>query len=227
MTEERILYVGNIGDTEENDDWMKRLPGYADEIPIHEELERRHREGKGGPGSGHHGHRGRPGQRGGSAPGRGKTVYRKVSASDFIKQRDASVPEKYQPFVHPYTAQEYKGWETTLHKDMGGRSYLSNTRRSGFTISRDGDIISVFSAPGAKEGRAAIEEAKRQGGTHLDCFGGNPKKVGKLVEFYTELGFKEYDRWPWDDQYAPEGWDYEKFGRPDVVLMSLSGEPPG
>lgn len=30
-------------DTDENDDWMKTLPGYKDEIAIHEELERQHK----------------------------------------------------------------------------------------------------------------------------------------------------------------------------------------
>ena len=30
-------------DDEYNDDWMKKLPGYADEISIHEELEKKRR----------------------------------------------------------------------------------------------------------------------------------------------------------------------------------------
>lgn len=25
----------------------------------------------------------------------------------------------------------------------------------------------------------------------------------------------------WNDKYAPDGWNYEKFGRPDIVFMKL------
>jgi hypothetical protein len=63
-------------DTIENDDWMKTLPGYANELAIHDELARKHAGNavikyratvrKGGPESGFHGHAGRPGEVGGS-----------------------------------------------------------------------------------------------------------------------------------------------------------------
>lgn len=35
-------------DTVENDDWMKTLPGYKDEVRLHEELAEKLRKGKGG-----------------------------------------------------------------------------------------------------------------------------------------------------------------------------------
>ena len=33
-------------DSEENDDWMKSLPGYQDEAKIHEDLAKKHSKGK-------------------------------------------------------------------------------------------------------------------------------------------------------------------------------------
>lgn len=60
---------------EYNDDWIKALPGHADEVALHEQLSKKYKKGlrlivtKGGPGSGHKGHKGRPGIRGGSVSG--------------------------------------------------------------------------------------------------------------------------------------------------------------
>jgi hypothetical protein len=63
-----------------------------------------------------------------------------------------------------------------------------------------------------------MTSAKNNGGTQLDHF------EGCLSDFYERNGFAEYDRCKWDDQYAPEDWDYEKYDRPDVVFRRLSGK---
>ena len=36
--------VVNIGDTDENADWIKSLPGHKDELKIHEKLAKKYRE---------------------------------------------------------------------------------------------------------------------------------------------------------------------------------------
>ena len=80
----------------------------------------------------------------------------------------------------------------------------------------DMDIISVHNNTDIHGvGEALIDSAKRLGGTTLDHFD------GFLSNFYAKKGFKEDARGKWDDQYAPEDWDYEKYGRPDVVLRRL------
>ena len=99
---------------------------------------------------------------------------------------------------------------------MKAECFISESGQSGFVLKPDGDIISVFSAPGAKEGKSVVLAAIANGGTKLDCFQGFLSD-----KFYPRFGFKEYDRWGWDDQYAPSGWDYEKDNRPSVVLMQL------
>lgn len=45
-------------DTKANDDWMKSLPGYKDEVAIHSRLAKKHKASEGGPGSGNFGHLG-------------------------------------------------------------------------------------------------------------------------------------------------------------------------
>lgn len=96
--------------------------------------------------------------------------------------------------------------------------YLSETGKSGYALKPDGDIISVFAEKGSREGVNAMLSAIANGGTKLDCFDGFLAK-----KFYPRFRFTEYDRLQWDDQYAPEGWDRERFGTPDVVFMRLPG----
>lgn len=140
--------------------------------------------------------------------GAGEVGYAVTSRTEFVEVLGDKLPSKYAAYVTRYTPAEYR--------EMGARCYLSETRNSGFAIKPDGDVISVFSRPGGKEGKWAVWAAIANGGKKLDCFDGFLAK-----EFYPAFGFKEYDRWKWDDRYAPEGWDYERNGRPDVVLMRL------
>jgi GNAT superfamily N-acetyltransferase len=88
----------------------------------------------------------------------------------------------------------------------------------GVAIAKDGDIISVFKNPIFQQKGVAdvlIEFAKQKGGKKLDCFD------GFLTKLYSKFGFKEKTRMTWDDQYAPNNWNYERDGRPDVVMMEL------
>jgi hypothetical protein len=118
-----------------------------------------------------------------------------------------SLPNDLKPFVTSYTPKQYA--------EAGSRCYLSKSGASGYAVKPDGDITSVFSAPEAHEGLAAVRSAIQRGGTKLDCFD------GKLPKFYARLGFREYDRVKWDDRFAPENWNYQKWGRPDIVFMKL------
>lgn len=81
----------------------------------------------------------------------------------------------------------------------------------------DVDIISVHNnEPGIGGiGKELIQSAIRNGGTTLDHFD------GFLSNLYGSMGFKEYDRYNWDEQYAPKNWDYKTYGTPDVVMRRL------
>lgn len=133
--------------------------------------------------------------------------YGKANPNAFARARDETLDPAYGAFVTRYSPEEYRA--------MGATCYVSKTGRSGYAVKPDGDIISLFAAKGSGEGRQAFADAIRNGGTKLDCFD------GFLPGLYAQFGFKEYDRWKWDDQYAPPGWNKERFDSPDVVLMRL------
>jgi len=140
--------------------------------------------------------------------GRGSLTaeFKEAAPEDFRAALDKNLSERYAAFVTKYSPQEYS--------EMGAKTYLMEGGKTGFAIKPDGDIISVFSSN--KMGRAAIQAAIQAaielGGTKLDCFD------GFLPSRYSQFGFREYDRWQWDDRYAPENWD-ERDDKPDVVLM--------
>jgi len=112
-----------------------------------------------------------------------------------------------------YSQSDYEAKGAALYKLKG--------IDAGFAVCEDGDIISVHNSeakgsPYRGIGRELMQMAIKAGGTKLDHF-----DFPKLNEIYSQAGFKEYDRVPWDDNYAPEGWNYEKYGRPDLVFRSL------
>ena len=112
-----------------------------------------------------------------------------------------------------YSPSDYHQKGATLYKLKG--------IDAGFAVTDDGDIISVHnSEPKSSSyrgiGRHLIQLAKKMGGAKLDHF-----DFPKLNEIYSAEGFKEYDRVGWDNDYAPEGWDYDKFGTPDLIFRKL------
>jgi hypothetical protein len=98
--------------------------------------------------------------------------------------------------------------------------FLTDDGRAGFALKPDGDIVSVFSKGPEVKGAAhtMLEIAQQAGGVKLDCFD------TVLPELYGKHGFKAVARMPWNDEYAPSGWDKATFakynnGEPDVVFM--------
>jgi hypothetical protein len=76
--------------------------------------------------------------------------YNKADSKKFSKI-NSQVPENLAVFLSEYSADEYD--------NMGATCYLSEDEKSGYAIKPDGDLISVFSLPGAKQGSAAIKSA--------------------------------------------------------------------
>lgn len=86
----------------------------------------------------------------------------------------------------------------------GKRLWISHDGNSGYGISGDGELVSVFSTVKG-HGSHAVRHAISQGATHLTAFDGH------LPKFYGQFGFKERGRTP--------NWTA---GGPDVVSMALS-----
>jgi hypothetical protein len=84
------------------------------------------------------------------------------------------------------------------------------------------EIVSAFAHKDCAHPRSVqsmIRQATRLGGHRLDCFD------TVLPDMYADAGFVPVARLGWNDDYAPEGWDYQLFdtfngGRPDVVFMA-------
>lgn len=100
------------------------------------------------------------------------------------------------------------------------RRYLSDDGLSGFAIKPDGDLVSVFSAPGLGRGGALVDAAVARGARKLDAF----DEDGFLPQLYGSRGFVEVKREPWDPEQKPDNW---RGGEPDVVYMELRNFPGG
>jgi hypothetical protein len=117
-----------------------------------------------------------------------------------------------------YSAADYKSM----------RLFLTPDGKAGFALKGD-DIVSVFKHPdSAAKGFAnsALTLATQAGGRRLDAFD------TVLPTLYAHNGFRAVARIPFDDRFAPEGWDAKTFagfngGRPDVVFMVYDPQHPG
>ena len=121
-----------------------------------------------------------------------------------------------KPFLSKYTAEELKNHNV--------QTYQLNGYHIGYALKPDEDGVDIISVhnnePNIKGvGDALIESAKANGGTKLDHYD------GFLSDLYSKHGFEEYDRYKWDDQYADPNWDYERYGRPDVILKKKKKVP--
>lgn len=82
-------------------------------------------------------------------------------------------------------------------------------------VTEDGNMVGLFKYDNSKTGTAAAVQAARvqMGGIKLDNFD------GYLTKTYKRNGFRVVSRVSFNEEYAPEGWNKEKHGTPDVVFM--------
>ncbi len=100
------------------------------------------------------------------------------------------------------------------------RKFLSADGKTGCLVDENGDLGNVFNNGGPKgAGMAAVIAGIKGGARTLDCYD------GFLPDRYAQMGFVATGKMRWNDDYAPPGWDYNKLGRPDVVVMSYQGGP--
>lgn len=145
-----------------------------------------------------------------------------------------SVPELYE--LHPRDADIYRRQMEALRDGnrfaasvyvysdeeyAGMRLFVTDDCRSGVAL-KDDEIVSLYAHSDTKHQRAAnsmLETAVAAGGRRLDCFD------TVLPAIYAKSGFVPVARLKWNDDYAPDGWDYSTYsafnsGRPDVVFMA-------
>ena len=95
--------------------------------------------------------------------------------------------------------------------------FLANDGKTGYALDPDGDLQNLFNNGPRGGGKAALDDAVKNGATTLDAFDGH------LPALYSKHGFVPTGRMKFNDEYAPKGWDYAKYGRPDIVSMAYRG----
>ena len=126
--------------------------------------------------------------------------------TDFVVARN-SLPRDFLAFVTPFSVQEYIETSTRL--------FLTSDKRSGFGICGT-EVVSVFDLSTEPRGVDLVDAALALGADYLSCFD------GKVRAFYEKCGFIEVSRTPWNEEYAPALWNYERFGQPDYIIMKFA-----
>lgn len=154
-----------------------------------------------------------------AAKGTNKVVqnvpYKKVDGKTFYNKIQEVVGNKnklYKANITPYSPEDYGKFST----------FMSPDGKSGYAIKPDGELISVFSLEKGR-GESLVDDAVlRKGAQKLDAF----DIKGKLPKLYGKY-FDETGRMKFADEYAPAEWDYDAFGRPDVVTMQVNPKKVG
>ena len=108
------------------------------------------------------------------------------------------------------------------------RLLITDDGKAGVALKGD-EIVSVFAHKDCahpKSAQSMLAQATALGGRRLDCFD------TVLPDLYADAGFVPVARLKWNDDYAPDGWDYNTFraynnGRPDVVFMAYNPDHVG
>ena len=94
--------------------------------------------------------------------------------------------------------------------------YITTGGGVGFGLTPDGDIFNLFNNTDVKFcGLEALDFAITKGGRKVFCFD------GFLTRYYEERGFRVTVRVKWLEDFAPDNWNYKKYGRPDIVWLTL------
>ena len=140
-----------------------------------------------------------------------------------VKLRNASVEEfaeatrvgkqdnPHGASVDLHTPEEYEKMKVRL---------LSEDGKSGIAVEEDGNIVNLFSTNSSTNGasHALFLAALENGGQKGDNFG----RI--LTDLYTQMGAIPVARVKFNDEFAPDGWNYEQDGRPDIIFWMHNGE---
>lgn len=106
-------------------------------------------------------------------------------------------------------------------KSNAKRTFLTPDNNAGVVVFNNGDIGALFKNPKLQQRSVSLDlvlTAIENGGNKLDNYD------GYLTRNYTQFGFIPVARVAFNEQYAPENWNYEKFGKPDVIFFMHNGD---
>ncbi|MFQ6397631.1 hypothetical protein ACLMAJ_29825 [Nocardia sp. KC 131] len=125
---------------------------------------------------------------------------------------------RYSASVNVHSLDEYRNMRLFVTDDGKAGGALRGDELMSLWAHKDGNYPHVSSA--------LLGVRVSQGGRILNCFD------TVLPDLYSFCGFTPTARLPWDDRFAPEGWDHDTYrkyneGRPDVVFMTYDPEALG
>lgn len=119
-------------------------------------------------------------------------------------------------FVHTYKPLEYKNMDL----------FIVNAGAAWIAIKSDWDVVSVFKNPDMakkdmidKINHVLLLTVLQQGGKKLDCFD------GFLPSLYRKYWFYPVAKQKFNTEFAPEEWNYERDGTPDIIFMAYNWLP--
>lgn len=150
-------------------------------------------------------------------PGKYSTEFFEVRGrrgAELFRDRIAALREHngHAGAVDVHTPEEYENC----------RMFLTEDGEAGFAIAEGDELASVFSYEGKHAGNAVVAKAVELGARRLDCY----DIEYMLPGLYGRHGFKPIAYVDWNDDYAPDGWDYGTLGRPRVLAMAVTDDPP-
>lgn len=137
---------------------------------------------------------------------------REATAEEFYEAiGKAKITNEHGAFVTRHTIDEYKEMQ---------HLFITLDGTAGIAITKDNDIVSVFNG-GEKRGvlKTLLPVAIENGGRKLDNY--NSAKLSSMYELY---GFNPISKVKFNSKFAPDDWNYERDGMPDVVFWIHNGD---
>lgn len=129
-------------------------------------------------------------------------------------------PISFKKAIAREKAMNKNGWMVDVHDDYRGiKCFLTEDGKAGVAVTKDGDIVSLFSSvKGDHRSEKLIMMAIENGGCKCDCYGGG------LENIYARFGAKAVGKVKFNEEYAPTDWkllpdDDLRKQKYDVVAM--------
>lgn len=122
----------------------------------------------------------------------------------------AKIIHPYGSFVTQHSVEEYNQMKLFITLDGN----------AGIAITSDNNIVSIFNG-GEKRGvlKTLLPLAISYGGRKLDNYNSN-----KLSSMYELYGFNPISKVKFNSKFAPDDWNYERDGEPDIVFWIHNGD---
>lgn len=142
---------------------------------------------------------------------------------EYIPLKEASAEEFYQAigqakqsnahgaFVTQHSVEDYQAMR---------QLFITTDGTAGIAITQDNNIVSIFNG-GERRGvlKTLLPVAIDYGGRMLDNYGS-----AKLSGLYELYGFNPISKVKFNSKFAPDDWNYERDGMPDIVFWIHNGD---